>query len=96
MPLFQQIFDSETQDNKNSVNGELLSGDKPGDELKLLSNFSVLPTGGHPLALKSRLATEDEGDPYVTVQRTVQDLYDLFDIGNLPKYEKTKQPIIAK
>lgn len=81
--------------NKPKINSELLSGDKTGDTLKLLSNFSVLATGADPLVLTSRLATEDAGDTSVTVQRTVQDLYDLFDIGNLPKYETYNNPLLT-
>ena len=81
--------------NKPLINSVLLNGDKTGDTLKLMSNFSVLATGNDPLALTSRLATEDGGDTFVTVQRTVQDLYDLFDIGNLPKYEKYNNPLLT-
>lgn len=81
--------------NKPKINSELLSGDKTGDALKLLSNFSVLPTGADPLALTSRLATDDGGDTSASVQRTVQDLYDLFDIANLPKYEKQNNPLLT-
>ena len=81
--------------NKPKINGELLSGDKIGDNLKLMSNFSVLPAGADKLALTSRLATDDDGDPANSVQRTVQDLYDLFDVGNLPKYEKYNNPLLT-
>lgn len=81
--------------NKPLINSVVLSGDKDGDALKLLSNFSVLATGADPLALTSRLATDDGGDTAVSVQRTVQDLYDLFDIGNLPKYEKQNNPLLT-
>lgn len=80
--------------NKPKINDVLLSGNKDGDALKLLSNFSVLATGADPLALKSNLATDDGGDTSVSVKRTVQDLYDLFDIGNLPKYEKQFNPLL--
>lgn len=81
--------------NKPKINDVLLSGNKDGDALKLLSNFSVLATGTIPLALTSNLATDDGGDTNVSVKRTVQDLYDLFDIGNLPKYEKQSNPLLT-
>lgn len=81
--------------NKPKINDVLLSGNKDGDALKLLSNFSVLATGADPLALTSYLATEDAGDTNVSVKRTVQDLYDLFGIDNLPKYEKQFNPILT-
>lgn len=81
--------------NKPKINDVLLSGNKDGDTLKLLSNFSVLATGADPLALTSYLATEDAGDTNVSVKRTVQDLYDLFDIGNIPKYEKHNNPLLT-
>jgi len=81
--------------NKPKINDVLLSGNKDGDALKLLSNFSVLATGADPLALTSYLATEDGGDTSVSVKRTVQDLYNLFDIGNLPKYEKQFNPTLT-
>lgn len=81
--------------NKPKINDVLLSGNKDGDALKLLSNFSVLATGTIPLALTSNLATDDGGDTSVSVKRTVQDLYDLFDVGNLPKYEKQYNPLLT-
>lgn len=81
--------------NKPKINDVLLSGNKDGDALKLLSNFSVLATGADPLALTSNLATDDAGDTSVSVKRTVQDLYDLFDIANLPKYEKQFNPLLT-
>ena len=81
--------------NKPKINSELLSGDKTGDALKLMSNFSVLATGADPLSLTSLLATDDGGDTSVSVKRTVQDLYDLFDIANLPKYEKYNNPLLT-
>ena len=80
--------------NKPKINSVLLSGDKTGDTMKLLSNFSVLADGTDALTLASLLATEDAGDTSVSVKRTVQDLYDLFDIGNLPKYEKQSNPLL--
>lgn len=80
--------------NKPKINDVLLSGNKDGDTLKLLSNFSVLANGVDPLALTSYLATEDGGDTNFSVKRTVQDLYDLFDIGNLPKYETYNNPLL--
>jgi len=81
--------------NKPKINDVLLSGNKDGDTLKLLSNFSVLATGADPLALTSYLATEDAGDTNVSVKRTVQDLYDLFGIGNMPKYETYLNPLLT-
>lgn len=81
--------------NKPKINDVLLSGNKDGDALKLLSNFSVLANGSAALALTSYLATEDGGDTFVSVKRPVQDLYDLFDIGNLPKYEKQFNPTLT-
>lgn len=81
--------------NKPKINDVLLSGNKDGDTLKLLSNFSVLADGSAALALTSYLATEDAGDTNVSVKRTVQDLYDLFDIGNLPKYETYNNPLLT-
>lgn len=81
--------------NKPKINDVLLSGNNDGDTLKLLSNFSVLANGADPLALTSYLATEDAGDTSASVKRTVQDLYDLFDIGNLPKYEKQFNPLLT-
>jgi len=81
--------------NKPKINSVLLSGDKTGDTMKLLSNFSVLADGTDPLALTSYLATEDAGDTNVSVKRTVQDLYDLFAIGTLPKYETYLNPLLT-
>lgn len=81
--------------NKPKINDVLLSGNKDGDALKLLSNFRVLADGSAALALTSYLATEDAGDTNVSVKRTVQDLYDLFDIGNLPKYETYNNPLLT-
>lgn len=81
--------------NKPQINSVVLSGNKSGDTLNLLSNFSVLATGTIPLALTSNLATDDGGDTSVSVKRTVQDLYDLFDVGNLPKYEKQYNPLLT-
>ena len=81
--------------NKPKINSVLLSGDKDGDTLKLLSNFSVLADGTTALALTSLLATEDGGDTSTSVKRTVQDLYDLFGIANLPKYETYLNPLLT-
>jgi hypothetical protein len=81
--------------NKPKINSVLLSGNKDGDTLKLLSNFSVLADGTTALALTSLLATEDGGDTSVSVKRTVQDLYDLFGIANLPKYETYLNPLLT-
>jgi hypothetical protein len=81
--------------NKPKINGVLLSGDKKGDTLKLLSNFSVLANGSAPLTLSSLLATENAGDTSVSVKRTVQDLYDLFGIDNLPKHERQYNPTLT-
>ena len=81
--------------NKPKINDVLLSGNKDGDALKLLSNFSVLANGATALALTSYLATEDGGDTSTSVKRTVQDLYDLFGIANLPKYEKQYNPTLT-
>lgn len=81
--------------NKPKINDVLLSGNKDGDTLKLLSNFSVLADGSTALALTSYLATEDGGDTNFSVKRTVQDLYDLFGIANLPKYETYNNPLLT-
>ena len=81
--------------NKPQINKVVLSGDKSGDTLKLISNFSVLATGADPLSLTSNLPTDDGGDTAVTVKRTVQDLYNLFGIANLPKYETYNNPLLT-
>ena len=81
--------------NKPKINDVLLSGNKDGDTLKLLSNFSVLADGTSALALTSYLATEDGGETSTSVKRTVQDLYDLFGIANLPKYETYNNPLLT-
>ena len=81
--------------NKPLINSVLLNGDKTGDTLKLISNFSVLATGADPLSLTSNLPTDDGGDTAVTVKRTVQDLYNLFGIANLPIYNVIWNPILT-
>lgn len=80
--------------NKPQINSVTITGNSTGDTLKLLSNFSILETGSDPLSLTSLLATEDAGDTSISVKRTVQDLYDLFNIANLPKYEKQFNPLL--